>query len=50
MVELWSRADTVSEQMVEEVVITDPIGRKPVERCPGCGTALDKLAQRYRSA
>jgi uncharacterized protein YbaR (Trm112 family) len=48
LIEFWTRADTFSGQMVDEVVVLSPVTGKQVVRCPGCRTPLDAVAARFR--
>jgi endogenous inhibitor of DNA gyrase (YacG/DUF329 family) len=50
VVEIWTRADTVSGRMVDEVVIISPMARGPIKSCPGCGGPVEALGERYRTA
>jgi len=50
LVEVWTRADTVTGRMVDEVVIVNPMSRQPTDICPGCRGSVEPIAQRYRPA
>ena len=49
VVEIWTRADTASGRLIDEVMILNPIARKPIQTCPGCGGPVEGLAERYQT-
>jgi len=48
LIEVWTRADTFSSEMVEEVVIVDPTCNRRTAACPGCRTSVEPIAEGYR--
>ena len=48
LIEVWSRADTFSSELIEEVVIVDPVTHRGTAVCPGCRTSVEAVAESYR--
>jgi hypothetical protein len=50
LIEVWSRADTFGSELVEEVVVVNPIDHRRTAVCPGCRSSVAAIIENYQQS